>query len=129
MDAAEPSSNSISASNLHRLASLLDDDSYSKLAMETVAAFEAEVMQFPHCFAGMLGSIVMGKVGVQTVVVMGPFETARQKIKEGVGVGRTVAWGGGEWLRARNELVGSIPMDKQGMMICAEGVCREVPEL
>ena len=129
MDAAEPSSNSVSASNLHRLASLLNDDHYSKLAMETVAAFEAEVMQFPHCFAGMLGSIVMGKVGLQTVVAMGPRDTARQKVKDGVGVGRTVAWGGGEWLRARNELVGSIPKDKQGLMICAEGACREVSSL
>ncbi|KAL8996180.1 MAG: hypothetical protein Q9169_004246 [Polycauliona sp. 2 TL-2023] len=129
MDAAEPSSNSISASNLHRLSSLLNDDNYSKLAVETVAAFEAEVMQFPHCFAGMLGSIVMGKIGVQTVVIMGPRETAREKVKEGVGVGRTVAWGGGDWLRARNELVGSISKDKEGVMICAEGACREVESL
>ncbi|KAI4234300.1 MAG: hypothetical protein LQ349_003872 [Xanthoria aureola] len=126
MDAAEPSSNSVSASNLHRLSSLLDDDKYSKMAVETVAAFEAEVMQFPHCFAGMLGAIVMGKVGVQTVVVMGPRETAWQKMKESVGVGRTVAWGGSDWLRARNALVASIPKEKQGIMICAEGQCREV---
>ncbi|KAL8855551.1 MAG: hypothetical protein Q9178_007809 [Gyalolechia marmorata] len=128
MDAAEPSSNSVSASNLHRLSSLLNDENYSRLAMETVAAFEAEVMQFPHCFAGMLGSVVVGKVGMQTVVVTGPLETARgKKVREGVGVGRTVAWGGGEWLRARNDLVGSIPKDKQVVMICAEGECREMP--
>ncbi|KAL8757821.1 MAG: hypothetical protein Q9199_001943 [Rusavskia elegans] len=125
MDAAEPSSNSVSASNLHRLSSLLNDDNYSKLAVETVSAFEAEVMQFPHCFAGMLGSVVMGKLGVQTVVVMGPLKTAKGKVTEGLGVGRTVAWGGSEWLRARNELVGSIPKDKQGVMICADGQCRE----
>ncbi|KAL8656163.1 MAG: hypothetical protein Q9226_002762 [Calogaya cf. arnoldii] len=125
MDAAEPSSNSISASNLHRLASLLNDENYSKLALETVAAFEPEVMEYPHCFAGMLDSVVMGKVGVQTVVVMGPLGTAREKVKQGVGVGRTVAWGGSDWLRARNELVGSIPKNKEGVMICAEGQCRE----
>ncbi|KAL8803133.1 MAG: hypothetical protein Q9200_006341, partial [Gallowayella weberi] len=68
MDAAEPSSNSISASNLYRLSSLLNDDGYGRLAQETVGAFEAEVAEFPHCFAGMLGSVVLGKVGVTGVV-------------------------------------------------------------
>ncbi|KAL9043465.1 MAG: hypothetical protein Q9214_003354, partial [Letrouitia sp. 1 TL-2023] len=52
MDAAEPSANNIAASNLHRLASMLDDSEYATLARETVAAFEAEVEQFPWCFVG-----------------------------------------------------------------------------
>ncbi|KAL9580403.1 MAG: hypothetical protein Q9203_006318, partial [Teloschistes exilis] len=71
MDAAEPSPNSLSARNLHRLASLLDDDAYLKLARETVAAFEAEVEQFPWCFAGLLGAVVMGRLGVSDVVILG----------------------------------------------------------
>ncbi|OBT50551.1 hypothetical protein VE04_08897, partial [Pseudogymnoascus sp. 24MN13] len=44
MDASEPSTNSGSATNLFRLASLLGDDKYEALAKETVSAFEAEIM-------------------------------------------------------------------------------------
>ncbi|KAI4181422.1 MAG: hypothetical protein LQ348_005022, partial [Seirophora lacunosa] len=63
MDAAEPSPNSVSATNLFRLASLLDHQPYRDLALNTIAAFEAEVEQFPWCFAGMLGAVVMARVG------------------------------------------------------------------
>ncbi|KAL9631371.1 MAG: hypothetical protein Q9164_005935, partial [Protoblastenia rupestris] len=51
MDAAEPSSNNVSARNLYRLSCMLDDEGYAKIAGETVMAFEAEVEQFPHTFA------------------------------------------------------------------------------
>ncbi|KAL8712754.1 MAG: hypothetical protein Q9220_002962 [cf. Caloplaca sp. 1 TL-2023] len=125
MDAAEPSSNSVSASNLHRLASLLNSTEYSNLATSTTAAFEAEILQFPHCFAGMLGSVVCSRVGVKGVVLMDKGNAeVRRKIWEGVGVGRTVAWGGGEWLRGRNELVAAM---KEGgeVMVCEGGFCRE----
>ena len=60
MDSAEPSGNNISARNLYRLGSMLNDDAYIRAAGRTVAAFEAEVEQFPFTFAGMLGSVVMG---------------------------------------------------------------------
>ena len=72
MDAAEPSSNNVTARNLFRLSSMLDDDFYLRIAGETIQAFEAEVEQSPYCFSGLLGSVVMGRLGVRGVVLTGP---------------------------------------------------------
>ena len=47
MDNAEPSANTLSASNLFRLSSLLEDEEYAALARKTVMAFEAEIEQWP----------------------------------------------------------------------------------
>ncbi|MCJ1433867.1 hypothetical protein MMC27_003232 [Xylographa pallens] len=71
MDAAEPSPNGTSAFNLHRLASLLADERYARAARDTVRAFEAEVEQWPFTFPGMLGSVVLGRLGVGGVVIVG----------------------------------------------------------
>ncbi|KAL8921970.1 MAG: hypothetical protein Q9208_005424 [Pyrenodesmia sp. 3 TL-2023] len=124
MDAAEPSPNSLSARNLFRLASLLDHPPYADLARDTLAAFEAEVEQFPWCFAGMLAAVAMARLGVKGVVVVGEGEV-RRRVMEGVGVGRTVAWGGGEWLRGRNALMGAMEVGKERVMVCEGGACRE----
>ncbi|KAI4198395.1 MAG: hypothetical protein LQ350_005332 [Teloschistes chrysophthalmus] len=130
MDAAEPSPNSLSARNLHRLASLLDDDAYLKLARETVAAFEAEVEQFPWCFAGLLGAVVMGRLGVSDVVVVGEkggslVEEVRRRLKGKVNAARTVCWGKGEWVRGRNGLVGAMDGGREMVVVCESGACRE----
>ncbi|KAL8725638.1 MAG: hypothetical protein Q9181_006337 [Wetmoreana brouardii] len=130
MDNAEPSPNSVSASNLHRLASLLDDDEYAKLARETVAAFEAEVEQFPWCFAGMLSSVVASRLGMKGVVITSAegsqmSNDVRQKLRDSVGVGRTVGWGDGEWLRSRNSTVGQMKEGRETVMVCEQGACRE----
>ncbi|KAL9027083.1 MAG: hypothetical protein Q9196_004349 [Gyalolechia fulgens] len=127
MDAAEPSSNSISASNLHRLASLLNHDPYRELAISTVAAFEAEVEQFPWCFAGMLGSVVMARCGVKNVVFIGEESMKEvQKIVRGtVKPGRTVARGDGEWIREKNDLVRPMDREVARVMVCEGGMCRE----
>ena len=71
MDSAEPSSNNVSTRNLYRLGSMFEDEGYSAAARGTVEAFEAEILQFPFCFAGLLGSVVLGHLGVKGVVVMG----------------------------------------------------------
>ena len=47
MDNAEPSANTLSAGNLFRLASLLEDEEYAALARKTIMAFEAEIEQWP----------------------------------------------------------------------------------
>ncbi|KAL8939277.1 MAG: hypothetical protein Q9216_003448 [Gyalolechia sp. 2 TL-2023] len=127
MDAAEPSSNSISASNLHRLASLLNHDPYRELAISTAAAFEAEVEQFPWCFAGMLGSVVMARCGVKNVVVVGQQSMREvQKLVRGVvKPGRTVARGDGEWIRGRNGLVAHLDREVARVMVCEGGMCME----
>lgn len=70
MDSAEPSANNISARNLYRLGSMLEDEDYVRAGRETVDTFEAEVQQFPFCFAGMLGSVVLGRLGMKGIVIV-----------------------------------------------------------
>ncbi|KAI1857781.1 uncharacterized protein JN550_013044 [Neoarthrinium moseri] len=74
MDSVQPSENAVSAANLFRLGSLLDDERYTQLAVETVNAFEAEMLQYPYLFPGLLTSVVAWKLGVQSSVVMGGSE-------------------------------------------------------
>lgn len=71
MDAAEPSTNGVSASNLFRLSSLLDDAKYEALARSTVGAFEAEIMQYPWLFGSFMPGVVAAATGVRGVVRVG----------------------------------------------------------
>ena len=134
MDAAEPSSNSISARNLYRMSSMLNDENYANLAAETVLAFEAEAEQFPHCFAGMLGSVVVGRLGMKATVLSGNIEShgeVLRKLREGVRPDSTVVAignGKGSWLRERNGLLKNMDVDKPGVMVCEGSVCREGAE-
>lgn len=132
MDSTEPSSNNVSASNLHRLSTLLADETYARHARETVQAFEAEVEQFPWCFVGMLESVVWERCGGKGIVVVGvESEDVAEKVKElrrQVGVGRTVLGlgpGKGEWIRGRNELVRGIDLTQPKVYVCEGGVCKE----
>lgn len=128
MDAAEPSSNNISARNLYRLSSMLDDASYFKKAKETVEAFEAEVEQFPFTFSGMLGSIVMGHSGLKGVVLTGENDEMLKRLRQTVRPNSTVVALGkskGAWLRERNELLKQMDAEKDGVMVCEGGACRE----
>jgi uncharacterized protein YyaL (SSP411 family) len=133
MDNAEPSANNISAMNLHRLASLLEDDSYTTLAKETVQAFEAEVEQWPFCFGGMLGSVVLGKLGVQGVVISvnGDEERVEKVLKKPrseLAPGRTITVLRGKetWLKKRNKLIGEMKGGGEvKVMVCELGVCRD----
>ncbi|QDS77033.1 hypothetical protein FKW77_006599 [Venturia effusa] len=135
MDNAEPSTNGVSASNLHRLSSLLNDESYATLAKSTVQAFEAELMQHPFLFVTLLDSVVMGRLGVKGIVVTGEgseVEEAIRKIRTGAEGNRfrtVVRLGGGgsrhEWLVKRNSLLQSMKLDKPGVMVCEAGVCKE----
>ena len=127
MDAAEPSSNNISARNLYRLSSMLEDATYFKLAGDVVHAFEAEVEQFPHTFPGMLGSVVMGRLGLKGVVLTGNSEEVLKEFRLQVTPNRTVvAIGGGKggWLKQRNGLLREMDGEKNGVMVCEGGACR-----
>ncbi|KAI0120669.1 hypothetical protein BJ170DRAFT_159606 [Xylariales sp. AK1849] len=64
MDTSQPSTNAVSVSNLFRLGALLDDARYTHLAKETINAFEAEMLQYPYLFPGLLSSVVASKLGV-----------------------------------------------------------------
>ena len=128
MDAAEPSSNNISARNLYRLSSMLDDAAYFKKAKETVEAFEAEVEQFPFTFSGMLGSVVFGHLGLKGIVLSGENEELLKRLRQTVRPNSTivaVGKGKGLWLRERNDLLKQIDAAKDGVMVCEGGACRE----
>ena len=63
MDTAQPSTNSVSTSNLFRLGAIFGDSKYTKLARETINAFEVEMLQYPWLFVGLLGSVVTARLG------------------------------------------------------------------
>jgi uncharacterized protein YyaL (SSP411 family) len=129
MDSSEPSTNGISASNLYRLSSLLNDDSYSRKAKETVGGFESEMLQYPWLFSSFMPSIVAGHLGVKGVVVSG---NGRERIKEYEKQPRggltTFAKLGAEskWLRERNTLLEDWGRDgTTRVMVCENGACQE----
>ena len=127
MDNAEPSSNNISARNLHRLSVLLEDESYFRLAGQTVQAFEAEIEQFPYCFAGMLGSVVMAQLGVKSVILTGECTETLKRLRQQVRPSTVIcAMGGGkgQWLRERNPIMKDLDGEKEGVLVCERGVCR-----
>ncbi|EON61623.1 hypothetical protein W97_00838 [Coniosporium apollinis CBS 100218] len=132
MDNAEPGTNGVSANNLWRLGSLLEDETYTERARRTCGAFEAEVGQHPFLFSSMMTSIVADVLGMKSVVVCGEgeeVEEAVRRIRESAGTTRTVArLGGGsksEWLRERNELFRSLDPGKPRVQVCEGGVCKE----
>lgn len=88
MDAAQPSANAVSASNLFRLGGLLPSlaisggsdggakkeaekgERYSELARQTVRAFGIEMLEHPHLFPGLLCGVVPLKLGGRHWVVV-----------------------------------------------------------
>ncbi|KAI0138322.1 hypothetical protein BJ166DRAFT_183380 [Pestalotiopsis sp. NC0098] len=71
MDTSQPSDNAVSAANLFRLGALLDNEDYMGLARETVDAFEAEILQYPYLFPGLMTCVVASKLGVKRLVCIG----------------------------------------------------------
>jgi uncharacterized protein YyaL (SSP411 family) len=133
MDNAEPSTNGVSARNLNRLASMLDDEKYTTLANRTATAFEAEIMQHPFLFVGMLESIVAARLGAKAVVVTGDgaaVDRELRKMRAQTSYGRTlVRLGGGardSWLRQRSGLLKAMDPARASVQVCEDGVCREV---
>ncbi|KAJ4857038.1 hypothetical protein T069G_07935 [Trichoderma breve] len=81
MDTSLPSTNGVSVSNLFRLGELLGDEKFTGFARETINAFEAEMLQHPWLFPGLLGGVVVARLGLglelKTVDVR--YKTTRQK--------------------------------------------------
>lgn len=133
MDNAEPSVNGVSATNLFRLASLLNDGQYEKRAKQTVAAFEVEIGQHPGLFSGMMAGVVAAKIGMKGVMVVGDGEDAKVAVdnfNESVTPGYTLLRIGGDskdvWLRRRNELLKDLGEQKRMVQVCEGGTCRLV---
>ncbi|KAI9855692.1 MAG: hypothetical protein M1830_006450 [Pleopsidium flavum] len=132
MDAAEPSTNGISVSNLYRLASFLDDESYADLARGTLGAFESEVLQHPFLFASLLPGVVVKKLGMRIIIITGQgkdIDKALGRMRAEVAPTRTVLRLGrdarSEWLTKRNKLVANMNAEKPGVWVCEGGTCRE----
>jgi uncharacterized protein YyaL (SSP411 family) len=133
MDASEPSTNGISASNLYRLGSFFNSPHYENLAKETVTSFESEMLQYPWLFASFMPSLVAGRLGAKGVVVSSGEAVEIGKIKEFEkqprgALGSFVKLGSGDsWLRGRNSLLKDFGKDGKGVrvMICENGACKE----
>lgn len=131
MDNAEPGTNGVSARNLDRLGALLEDQEYVKRARETTSAFEAEIMQHPFLFPGMMDSIVASKFGIKHAVITGEGEKTEEWLRRyrerpsGIGTVSRVGKEMGAWLKQRNNLVKNMDAEKEGVMLCENGACRE----
>lgn len=137
MDTSDPSTNGTSASNLYRLSSLLNDDTYSAKARQTVAAFESEILQYPWLFSSFMPSIVAGKLGVRGIVVAQGEEkddNGVMKVKEfekaprgGLGTFTKISSNKeSSWLRERNTLLKDFGRDgRTRILICEGGKCVE----
>lgn len=131
MDNAEPSTNGVSAHNLFRLGSLLNDEKYEKMAKKTVAAFEVEIGQHPGLFSGMMSSVVASKLGMKAIMVVGEGEAADTMLKkwnESLMPNYTILRVGGgansDWLQSRNDLLKDLDGSKPMLQLCENGVCR-----
>lgn len=136
MDNAEPSTNGISAANLFRLSSYLEDAAYATLATQTLSAFNAEMLQHPFLFSSMLASVVAARVGMRSIVLTGTTAESQQAVKTMrarvrpnttvVRLGDGAKWA---WLRERNELLKSMDPQTARCQICEGGACREVLDM
>ncbi|RMZ67268.1 DUF255 domain [Pyrenophora seminiperda CCB06] len=135
MDNAEPGTNGVSAQNLDRLGALLEHEDYTKKARDTASAFEAEIMQHPFLFPTMMDAVVAGKLGLPHSVLTGKGKKVEEWLQRcrdrpsGLGTLSMVGRGVGEWLVSRNQLVKSLDKDKEGVMVCENGACRDALSL
>lgn len=67
MDTSLPSTNAVSVNNLYRLGQLLDDEKFVGMARSSINAFEAEMLQHPWLFPGLLGGVVTARLGTQNL--------------------------------------------------------------
>jgi hypothetical protein len=139
MDTSEPSTNGTSATNLYRLSSLLNSTEYAKLAEETCAAFESEMLQYPWLFASFMPSVVAGRLGVKGTIIIEPEVVVTGDATESVSATKKFSVRGGlsttakissktTWLKQRNTLLSDLSVSSSGkkrVMICENGICRE----
>lgn len=130
-DNAEPGTNGVSAWNLLRLGSLLDDAAYVEKGRQTIAAFRPDVRKQPAAYSGLLGAAVAARVGLKGVALSGEGDLVSAAIKRlhsAVRPGWTVLRVGGsaksEWLRGRNQLLKDLDVTKEVAQLCEGKTCR-----
>lgn len=73
MDTSLPATNAMAVSNLFRLGVALNNEAYTAMGRETINAFEAEILQYPWLFPGLLSGVVGARLGGKIwVVIMDP---------------------------------------------------------
>ncbi|PSR75746.1 hypothetical protein BD289DRAFT_487047 [Coniella lustricola] len=83
MDTAQPSTNAVSASNLFRLGFIFGDTEYTRLARETINAFEVEALQYPWLFIGLLSGVVTARLGgIVWVVTQAKTDKDREELRK-----------------------------------------------
>ena len=135
-DAAEPSTNGITALNLYRLSSFFQDEEYKKLARDTLAAFEAEITEHPFIHASLLAAVVWQQLGGREVTVVGEGEDLdsavailRSRLKASTTVTRLGKGAKSDWLVKRNELLSHMDTNRKMIQICEKGECKIVEDV
>lgn len=130
-DNAEPGTNGVSAWNLLRLGSLLDDAAYGEKGRQTIAAFGPDMRKQPAAYSGLLGASAAARVGMKGVVLAGEGELVSAAIKRLHGTvrpGWTVLRVGGsaknKWLKSRNQLLKDLDVTKEVVQLCEGKTCR-----
>lgn len=130
-DNAEPGINGVSAWNLLRLGSLLDDAAYGEKGKQTIAAFGPDLRKQPAAYSGVLGAATAVRVGLKGVMLAGEGELVSAAIKKLHGTvrpGWTVLRVGGsaknEWLKSRNQLLMDLDVTKEMVQLCEGKTCR-----
>lgn len=130
-DNAEPSTNGVSAWNLLRLGSLLDDAVYMEKGKKTIAAFGPDMRKQPSAYSGLLDAAVAARVGLKVVMLAGEGELVSAAIKRlhrTVRPGWTVLRVGGstksQWLRGRNQLLKDLDGTREMVQLCEDKTCR-----
>ena len=134
MDAAEPSTNAVSAANLLKLGALLADDAYVELGAKTVAAFAVEAGQHPGLFGGVLCASVMARLGVRLIVIVSggagkTGATLPKRVRPGDVVVRLEKDTEQAWLCKRNPFIAAIDTTKAGAHVCEGRTCRIVEDV
>jgi len=70
MDTSLPATNAMAISNLFRLGAALNNESYIAMGRETINAFEAEILQYPWLFPGLLSGVVSARLGGKTWIIV-----------------------------------------------------------
>ncbi|KAK7749286.1 hypothetical protein SLS62_008255 [Diatrype stigma] len=130
VDNAEPSINGVSASNLFRLAALLNDTGYEKKAKQTLVAHAGAIRGFPAGYSGMMSSLIASKLGMGNLVVSGQgagVDAMVRRYHESVTPRHTLVRIGmdtqSEWLCRRNTFVGNSDPQLGMVQLCESGVC------
>lgn len=131
VDNAEPGTNGVSAWNLLRLGSLLNDEGYEEQGRQTIAAFGSDLRQQPAAYSGLLSAATAARLGFKGLLIVGEGELASlavKRVRETVKPGWTVTRVGkgvkSEWLKSRNELSVNLDETKEMVQLCEGRSCR-----